>query len=86
MLLSHLCEYACKWAYECNSVPMRIDWRKFVGVCKHSWGVPKYSRGFAKITNMLLKFARKVYLQHIHKQSYAILIDGKSFVVIVECL
>ena len=62
MLLSHLCEYACKWTYECNLAPIRNDRKTFVGVCKHS-------RGVAKIKNMLLKFARKAYSQHIRMQS-----------------
>ena len=59
MFLSHLGEYACEWAYECNSVPIRNDRKRFVGVRKHSWRVRKHSRGLAKIRNMLLKFVRK---------------------------
>ena len=64
MLLSHICEYACECAYECNLAPIR---KKFVGVRKHSWGVRKHSWGLAKIRNMFLKFARKSYTQHIRK-------------------
>ena len=86
MLLSHLCKFACKWAYECVWAPIRNDCTKFVVIPKHSWGVCKHSRCFEKIRNMLLKFARKAYSQHIHKQSLAILIDGKVFVVIVRRL
>ena len=69
MLPSHLCKYACGWAIECNSAPICNDRKKFVGVRKHSWGVRKQSRGLAKIRNMLLKFARKAYSQHIRKHS-----------------
>ena len=69
MLLSHLGEYAFEWAYECYSVPIRKDRKNFVGVRKHSWGVRKHSRGRAKIRNMLLKFVRKAYSQHIREQS-----------------
>ena len=36
MLLSHLGEYACKWANECNLAPIRNDRKKFVGVRKNS--------------------------------------------------
>ena len=86
MLLSHLGEYACEWAYECNSTPIGNDREKFVGVRKHSWGVRKHSRGLAKIRNMLLKFVRKAYSQHIREQSKAILIDSKAFVVIRRCM
>ena len=50
MLLSHLYEYACKWAYEYNSAPIRNDRKKIVEVCKHSLDL-------VKIRNMLLKFA-----------------------------
>ena len=39
---------------------IHIDRKKFVDVHKHS-------RGLGKIRNMLLKFVRKVYLQHIRK-------------------
>ena len=69
MLLSHLCEYASQWAYKCNSAPIRSDHKTFVGVRKHSCGGRKHSPGLAKIRNMVLKFVRKAYLQHIHKQS-----------------
>ena len=69
MLLSNLCEYACEWAYECHSAPILNDRKKFAGIRKHSRGVRKHSRGFAKIRKMLLKFARKVYSQHIREQS-----------------
>ena len=89
MLLSNLCEYACEWACECNLVPIQPihnDRKKFVSVYKHTWGVRKHSRGLAKIRNMLLKFTRKAYSQHIRKQSQAILIDGMTFLVIVRCL
>ena len=61
--------FTCEWDYKCNSVPIRNDRKKFVGVRKHSWGVRKHSRGLAKIRNMLLKFARKAHLQHVRKQS-----------------
>ena len=61
MLLSHVCEYACECAYERNEAPIRNDRKKFEGVHKHSWGL-------AKIRNILLKFARKSYSQHIRKQ------------------
>ena len=39
MLLSHLGEQACKWAYECNWALIRNDRKKFAGVRKHSWCV-----------------------------------------------
>ena len=84
MLRSYICEYACKWSYECNLALIRNDHKKFVGVSKYSWDVRKHSRGLAKIGNMLLKFVRKAYLQHIRKQSLAILIDVKAFIVIVR--
>ena len=69
ILLSHLCKYACEWAYECNSAPIRNDHKKFVGVHKHPWGIRNHSRGHAKIRNKLLKFTRKVYFGHIPKRS-----------------
>ena len=62
---SHLGEYACDWAFDSNSAPIRIDRKKFVGVLKHSWGVRKHSRVLVKIRNMHLKFVRKAYSQHI---------------------
>ena len=43
--------------------------RQFVCVRKHSWGDGKHSLGLAKIRNMLIKFERKAYLQHICQQS-----------------
>ena len=46
MLLSHLCEYACEWAYACGSAPICNDRKKFVGVRKYSSDVHKHSRGF----------------------------------------
>ena len=67
MLLSHLGEYACEWAYECNSVPIRNDRKTFVCVRKHFWGVRKHSRGLGKIRNMILIFVRKTYLQRIRE-------------------
>ena len=67
MLLSHLGEYACEWAYACNSAPIRNERKTFVGVRKHFWGVRKHSRGLGKIRNMLLIFVRKTYLQRIHE-------------------
>ena len=69
MLLSHLSEYACERVYECNSAPIPNDCKKLVGVCKDSWAVSKHSQDLAKIRNMLLKFVRKAYSQHICKQS-----------------
>ena len=65
MLLSHLGKYAWEWAYECNWAPILIDRKTIVGVRKHFGGVRKHSRGLAKIRNMLLKFVRKAYSQHI---------------------
>ena len=70
------CENVCPYAaltpmwiylrigYKCNLAPICNGHTKLVGVCKHSWGARKHSRGLAKIRNMLLKFARKAYLQH----------------------
>ena len=69
MLLSHLGKYACELAYKCNSAPIRNFRKKFVVVRKHSWSVHKHSRGLAKTRNMLLKFVRKAYLQHIREQT-----------------
>ena len=60
MLLSHLCKYACEWACKCNLAPICNDRKKFAGVRKHSLG-------FAKIRNMLQKFARKSYSHYIRK-------------------
>ena len=48
-----------------NSAPVCNDHEIFVGVLMHSWGVRKHSRGLAKIRNMLLKFVRKAFSQHI---------------------
>ena len=61
MLLSHLGNYACELACECNSVPIHNDCKTFVGVRKHSWGDDKHSLGLAKIRNMLIKSVRKAY-------------------------
>ena len=61
MLISHLGEYACEWAYECNWAQISNDRKTFVGVSKHSWGL-------AKNRNKLLKSVRKAYLQHIRLQ------------------
>ena len=30
ILLSHLGEYACEWAYKCNAAPIRNDLKKFL--------------------------------------------------------
>ena len=71
MLLSHLGKYACEWAYEYNSAPICNDRKKLVGGCKHSSGVHRHSQSLAKIrncSNMLLKFLRKAYPQHIREQ------------------
>ena len=51
-----------------SSAPIRNDHMKFVGVRKHSWGVLKHYLGFVKFRNMLPKFARKAYSQHIKKR------------------
>ena len=68
MLLSHLCEYACKWAHKCNLAPIHNGHKKFGGVRKHCTGVCRHYSALAKIKNMLLKFARKAYSQNICKQ------------------
>ena len=86
MLLSHLSEYACEWANECNSVTIRNDRKTFISDLKHSWAVRKHSCGLAKVRNMLLNFVRKAYSQNVREQSYDILNDGKTFVVIVRRL
>ena len=41
MLLSHLGEYGCEWAYECNSPPFRNDHKV---VPRHSHCFPHYFR------------------------------------------
>ena len=41
--LIHLWVYAYKWAYECNSVPICNDRKKFVGVRNHSWGARNFN-------------------------------------------
>ena len=43
ILLSHLSECACEWAYECNSAPIRNDRKKSVGVSKHFWCLLSFS-------------------------------------------
>ena len=65
MLFSHLGEYACEWATECNFAPIRNDRKQFIGVRKQSWGFRKRSRGLPKIRNMLIKVVTKAYSQHI---------------------
>ena len=48
MLLSHLGEYVCEWAYECYLAPICNDRKTFVSVRKHSWVVRKHLRVLAR--------------------------------------
>ena len=50
MLLSHLGEYGCEWAYECNSPPIRNDHKMIARHSKVFVSIRGRSRGVTNIT------------------------------------